>query len=434
MGYVIKSKQDNILKDDALAISRVANLDKGGINATVGAFQPFEVFSFVQEIESNLSTKEKYSYSSVDGGENFRRAVNSYLGLEGHYVVSTPGGTGAITCSVSLTLEKGESLLTPYPCWGPYFGIAKGNGLMSVTYNLIKDNHFDLEDFINKANEIIKNEHKLVFILNDPCQNPTGYSLTDDEINALFSFLNKQSVPVSVLIVVLHCQPSALVLLPRAWHLAAPLCKHVRLREQLFAGTIHRTGLDAHKHVYPLARPDTTSRIVERPLDGRPLDLLDDAECRNRRQARRTIRLGLRSRAVESDSRELQFVKSALRAVEVSFAVGVQASLHRPLGRQQHIHAEGVVLPADGVIRHEKPEALPPGGKYPVPIGLAVDVSIFNHLDTKHARIVVQQLQKEHAVIGRPCGRSCRGCPACPACAPRRARAASRRGARARAR
>ena len=200
MGYVIKSKQDNILKDDALAISRVANLDKGGINATVGAFQPFNVFSFVQEIESNLSTKEKYSYSSVDGGENFRRAVNSYLGLEGHYVVSTPGGTGAITCSVSLTLERGESLLTPYPCWGPYFGIAKGNGLKSVTYNLIKDDHFDLEDFINKANEIIKNEHKLVFILNDPCQNPTGYSLSDDEINALFSFLNKQSVPVSVIL------------------------------------------------------------------------------------------------------------------------------------------------------------------------------------------------------------------------------------------
>lgn len=200
MGYVIKSKQDNILKDDALAISRVANLDKGGINATVGAFQPFEVFSFVQEIESNLSTKEKYSYSSVDGGENFRRAVNSYLGLDGHYVVSTPGGTGAITCSVSLTLERGESLLTPYPCWGPYFGIAKGNGLKSVTYNLIKDDHFDLEDFTNKANEIIKNEHKLVFILNDPCQNPTGYSLSDDEINALFSFLNKQSVPVSVIL------------------------------------------------------------------------------------------------------------------------------------------------------------------------------------------------------------------------------------------
>ena len=200
MGYVIKSKQDNILKDDALAISRVANLDKGGINATVGAFQPFNVFSFVQEIESNLSTKEKYSYSSVDGGENFRRAVNSYLGLEGHYVVSTPGGTGAITCSVSLTLERGESLLTPYPCWGPYFGIAKGNGLKSVTYNLIKNDHFDLEDFTNKANEIIKNEHKLVFILNDPCQNPTGYSLRDDEINALFSFLNKQSVPVSVIL------------------------------------------------------------------------------------------------------------------------------------------------------------------------------------------------------------------------------------------
>ena len=200
MGYVVKTKNDNILKDDALAISRVASLDKGGINATVVAFQPFNVFPFVQEIETNLTTKEKYSYSSVDGGENFRKAVNAYLGLKDYYVVSTPGGTGAITCSVALTLERGESLLTPYPCWGPYFGIAKGNGLKSVTYNLIKDDHFDLDDFKAKASEIIKRENKLVFILNDPCQNPTGYSLTQEEINALFSFLNSQSVPISVIL------------------------------------------------------------------------------------------------------------------------------------------------------------------------------------------------------------------------------------------
>ena len=93
-----------------------------GINATVGSFQPFEVFDFVKEIEGGLSTKDKYAYSSVDGGEKFRQATNSYLGLSDHYVISTPGGTGAITTSVGLTLEKGETLLIPYPCWGPYFG------------------------------------------------------------------------------------------------------------------------------------------------------------------------------------------------------------------------------------------------------------------------------------------------------------------------
>lgn len=200
MGYIIKSKEDNILKDDALAISKVAYSDKNGINATVGTFQPFEVFSFVKEIEGTLITKEKYGYASVDGGEIFNKAVNSYLGLSGYYTIATPGGTGAITCSVSLTLEKGETLLVPYPCWGPYFGIAKENGLKCETYNLIKDEHFDLDDFINKANSIISKEKKLVFILNDPCHNPTGYSLSQKEIENLFDYLNRQIVPISVIL------------------------------------------------------------------------------------------------------------------------------------------------------------------------------------------------------------------------------------------
>ena len=71
--------------------------------------------------------------------------------------------------------------------------------------------------------------------------------------------------------------------------------------------------------MYSLARPNATSGSVERPLDGSPLDLLDDTEGRDRRQARRTVRLGLRSRAVEGDARELQFVKTTLRAVLILY-------------------------------------------------------------------------------------------------------------------
>ena len=200
MAFIIKSKLDNILKDDALGIGKVASSDPMGINATVGSFQPFEVFDFVKEIEGGLSTKDKYAYSSVDGGEKFRQATNSYLGLSDHYVISTPGGTGAITTSVGLTLEKGETLLIPYPCWGPYFGIAKENGLNVATYTLLKDDKFNLDGFIEVGNKIISEEGKLVFILNDPCHNPTGYSLRQEELEDLVGYLNKQKVPCTMIL------------------------------------------------------------------------------------------------------------------------------------------------------------------------------------------------------------------------------------------
>ncbi len=199
MDFVTESKKDNILKNDALGIAKIAREDKGGINATLGIFSPLEPFSFLEGVSSKLQIKQKYGYSSVDGGEEFRKAVNAYLGLDGCYVVATPGGTGAINASINLTLEKGEDLLIPYPCWGPYNNMAKGLSLNAIYYNLIKDDKFDLSDFIKKANEIIDRQRRLVFIINDPCQNPTGYSLSNDELKELFNYLNNLSVPVSVI-------------------------------------------------------------------------------------------------------------------------------------------------------------------------------------------------------------------------------------------
>lgn len=190
MEFVTKSRIENILKNDALAISKEASSNPNAINATIGTFLPLKPHEAFIDVLNNLTVKERFYYSSVDGGPNFALASNQYLGLKDHFVLATPGGTGALSCSVSLSLEKGETLLIPYPCWGPYFGIGQNNGLNVETYNIIKDDHFDMEDFTRKANQILSKQESLAFILNDPCQNPTGYTLSKEELQTLIEFLN----------------------------------------------------------------------------------------------------------------------------------------------------------------------------------------------------------------------------------------------------
>lgn len=201
------------LKQDALKISSDAKKAKKNnpdvIDATLGTFiqddGKFKAFNVVDKILKNFKDEDYYTYSSSDGGEEFKNAVLNWV--FGQYkdnilsslyseVIATPGGTGAISSSVYNSLDQNQTLLIPNLCWGPYNGIAKKYGLNVVKFNLFKNNKFNISEFKEKANEIIDEQNKLVVILNDPCNNPTGYTMSEEELNEIISFFNsKKDVP-----------------------------------------------------------------------------------------------------------------------------------------------------------------------------------------------------------------------------------------------
>ena len=88
----------------------------------------------VKKVFATLDDSDVYLYSTPDGGVDFQNAAFNHLfrsyrsffeevmDIRG---IATPGGTGALVSSVETTLEEGETLLIPIPCWGPYFGISK---------------------------------------------------------------------------------------------------------------------------------------------------------------------------------------------------------------------------------------------------------------------------------------------------------------------
>lgn len=209
---ISKHADGKILKSDGFQISSEAKaakkLDPSIIDGTLGTFYyedgSFSTHEIVKEVFKTLKDDEVYLYSTSDGGKDFHEAAVSHLfkhvrkDIEKEMFIRcipTPGGTGALVSGCYNCLDPGETLLIPSPCWGPYIGIATHRGINVDSYFLFDGDKFNMKGFIEKANQIIAKQGKLVFFLNDPCNNPTGYSMTPEELEELIQYLNSTKVP-----------------------------------------------------------------------------------------------------------------------------------------------------------------------------------------------------------------------------------------------
>jgi aromatic-amino-acid transaminase len=212
MRIIAEHATGKVLKRDALQIGNEAKLAKeknpATVNATVGMFYHedgcFRGFQTVRETIASFADDDYFSYSPSDGGCGYREAVLNWV-FDGYRkeieermtckVVATPGGTGAIYASIFNSLDLGQILLYPDLYWGPYAGIANNCGLKSEKFSFFSGKAFNLTGFIERAESIYQRQGKLVFILNDPCNNPTGYTLSDSEFENLLDYLNSKELP-----------------------------------------------------------------------------------------------------------------------------------------------------------------------------------------------------------------------------------------------
>lgn len=208
MNILAKHSQGKVLANDGLALSSEAKkaklLNPNVINSTIGTLYnedgSFGCFQSVNEIIKNLNDDDFYSYSASSGTVEFHNAVIDWVfGKEKENILNnmyckslpTPGGTGAVSNSLYNSLDEGEILLLPDIYWKPYVDMALSNSLKVMEYPLIKNNRFNINDFKKYSETIMCKQNKVVTILNDPCNNPTGYSLSNDEFLNLINFMNE---------------------------------------------------------------------------------------------------------------------------------------------------------------------------------------------------------------------------------------------------
>lgn len=181
------------------------------LNATLGTLADEDgrlaVMPSVLEALERAGGAEAAGYAPVSGRPDFLAAtVEDLFGggpLAGQAVAAaTPGGTGAVYQAVVNFLEPGQKLLTTHYHWGPYPSIARAVGRGFETFQMFRaDRSFDVEALAVALDKHLEDQGRALVVLNDPCHNPTGYSLSSDEWRRVADLLRRAgaTAPVAVL-------------------------------------------------------------------------------------------------------------------------------------------------------------------------------------------------------------------------------------------
>ena len=176
------------------------------IDATIGVLcnedAQFVNFKTVSETYKNLPDNEIAAYaSSFSGDPKYLECVKEVV-LGKNYreefrdsfidAVATPGGSGAVSNTIWNYVDNGEKILIPDWMWESYKIMSEEFGVKYELYSLFNENGtFNMDDFKQKAERILEEQGKVLAIINDPCHNPTGYSLSTDEWKELREFFIK---------------------------------------------------------------------------------------------------------------------------------------------------------------------------------------------------------------------------------------------------
>ena len=182
------------------------------VQASIGTLcddqQKIIAFPSVYEHFDAMDARTKASYAqSFTGNPSFRKAVTDWV-LEDHVhslhhsVIATPGGTGALWASMNTFLDPGETVILPKTAWNSYAAMADHNSLQVCTYDMFADDHFNPGSLQQAMSAVSQVQDRIVFLINTPCNNPTGYSLSDEEWETLIGLVNRMAKTCPVVMII----------------------------------------------------------------------------------------------------------------------------------------------------------------------------------------------------------------------------------------
>lgn len=217
MTFVRKSADLTPIVDTVFSIVSKAKEDKAKngddavVDATIGSLYGEdgklvaldEVFNHYDSIDHRV--KAAYA-SSFTGNPDYRQSVWKWVtqGADvklAHSVIATPGGSGADSMAITTFLDQGQTVILPDVAWGSYTLMAHENNINYVKYTMFDGDHLNMQSIKDTVNEVLKTQDRILLVVNDPCHNPTGYSMTIDEWKELVAFANEVSKKVPFIII-----------------------------------------------------------------------------------------------------------------------------------------------------------------------------------------------------------------------------------------
>jgi isopropylmalate/homocitrate/citramalate synthase/aspartate/tyrosine/aromatic aminotransferase len=157
----------------------------------------------------STSPIEWAAYANATGLESFNEAVvddclSGWPTLKQHAVsVATPGATGAIRTAIAVFLDRDQACLSSSLCWSTYPIIAQAAQRRLETFDMFRkaDRRFDVAAFEHSLCALITEQGRAVVLLNDPCHNPTGYSMSPSDWAQVAEVLRHHSVRAPITVV-----------------------------------------------------------------------------------------------------------------------------------------------------------------------------------------------------------------------------------------
>ncbi len=192
-----KKEEDIIFAVNTAANEKAKIVGKENvINASIGAFLDRDgslvTFPTVEKVMKDLSFVESASYAPIAGMPEFQQAAidltfAQYKPKDMHFkAISTPGGSGGIHHAIWNYTDTGDKVLTSDWFWGPYRTMATEMGRELTNFRLYDENkNFDTADMYKKVEEIFTTQDNALVLLNSPAHNPTGFSMTYEDWQAV---------------------------------------------------------------------------------------------------------------------------------------------------------------------------------------------------------------------------------------------------------
>jgi len=163
------------------------------------------------------------AYAPIAGTPAFLRAVTEDL-LGGEpalraaaVATATPGGTGALRHAIANFLDPGQALLTTSFYWGPYQTLADESDRRVETFAMFTrtgvggrpqtpgndaSSGLDVAALDAALGRQIEQQGRVLLFLNDPCHNPTGYSMRREEWKKVTDCLRDHAsrAPITLLV------------------------------------------------------------------------------------------------------------------------------------------------------------------------------------------------------------------------------------------
>jgi aromatic-amino-acid transaminase len=207
--FLVKGERSG--DDPIFALNQEATLRAGRgepiINATIGVLLEdtgaLAVLPTAARAVKEVREEDWAGYAPISGNPAFLEAVMDDLFAKQPVMraaaaaVATPGGTGALRHVISTFLEQGQSLLTTSYYWGPYETLADEHQRRVQTFEMFDPKsemgrlHFEALD--RKLSELMASQGRVVLFVNDPCQNPTGYSMSEDDWRSMVEVIARHA-------------------------------------------------------------------------------------------------------------------------------------------------------------------------------------------------------------------------------------------------